>query len=1418
MREIAYLLFEYGFEGILLPDETLFAETPALKVDAQGNWLDNCYIGLTSKQNVLFAKQAPLTDLKKVKEEAPIHMWRILPQGAGKFFIHNQEKFEIGLQLSGSTEYYRLKYLSQREFRMWIKWLKDEWKQVPQVADRKATSISSSDSEVKPIEAVDFKVHCTSDLRKLARNVRFTHIDPMLFAIELTLLDRQMLLKVPQTELDNYAWASKNHEDFAPNIVQLVQLDLHITLLFQNIILRANLLEERAKNIKHTLSIAYSLRLLKNYNSMRAIAAALDSTSIFRLKATWDFVKFKYPQQYEFFIYLFKLFSHSMEWSAYKAHLQKGMEKPPCIPFVGYLLQKMISVRNNSFLHDGFIHRVQTRIDHKDQMIVKEMTGDVKRIQKNINDHLAWKKKKEMKKKNKNENNMNINNSCIFEIFDKPNHLSLSFEFFMDQQPNFQLTYAWTILAESIKHYWEERRMENLELFNLFSKKRQNFIKREVENEKNIFQDDNDFDETKSDYISDVTTSFGDYVESSVSYSSLQNSSFYFASSTTSYCVNRNNSNVNQNNSNYRKFRDGKFMERLTNRSRHPFWKRFKIRNNRDKTETQLLTKTESISEMSPISPHSHFEPLLEPSSTVVPPYLNHRIKRNNFGIIEEQCIKVSGMGSNMKDNKTLNDISDDIIDCEDGEFKPPATLDDELRKEFERLYQKENNYQAPKYHPKTKSSCSSIEKNEIVLVNSKSFEEVEKPVLPEINNHNGNNELSDTTTTTSTTSTSSKTMPACMKFEGNNLEFPGNNQQVEQKDPSMIDDADGPPATPQKITGSVHSISSSSPTTITGKIMNFISKNTYFPSSEKLGTSFSQLRKSWKLCPNGRKIGGKKSISQTTQVNDGMIVEDIKKEGGLGFSLHHDSPSLTEHPSTYSYSYYSYSNYEQNGKQPSMGNLRNRPTLMNFNKHNKTRNNNNCSKRKNKNNNHVLSNDTQTTEEMQNKKIGHGINAGKEHQQLAIPNISLDKQNDNTSQAQDNFFSLIVGEIDKSQTNSLEVTEEAIPFNLEDIDIFELEKGESQYELLGKDNNSLKKEVKRLLKSNTLPNTEGESNPKDKQRKTEYQKKNLNLKDFNNNNNNRNKKNNYNKNNNNNNNWSESSVELSYSDYSLPSTVSELSCKFIESFDEDEIDSNEKNLVINQMFTEQEKSLLENFQLPVEFPQFPIWSAVIPYLFNRYFDAEFTKEKVPNYKNKRKKIVESPIHLQQLRQLIYNRREGALLRSTKLNVKNYCDEDEMEINAIRLFGHYHGRLLETHLAENESNNNENKIILPLTEWYVSQQNFLNNSMSDEYRRKKWDEINSEQRPKSFRPGLEHFHEVLNGNNNNIKNKDVGMAIAENVNEQDEVIRRGKFELVKYQEAAYQYKLNPNHLIRNYILCSDLQDDDKLFLLSTDYE
>ncbi|XP_068104977.1 rap guanine nucleotide exchange factor 1 isoform X4 [Hyperolius riggenbachi] len=194
------------------------------------------------------------------------------------------------------------------------------------------------------LEKVDNKrmqSHCNSAMRPLAargvaaRPGTLHDFHSHEIAEQLTLLDAELFYKIEIPEV--LLWAKEQNEEKSPNLTQFTEHFNNMSYWVRSIIMQQEKAQDRERLLLKFIKIMKHLRKLNNFNSYLAILSALDSAPIRRLE--WQ------KQTSEGLAEYCTLIDSSSSFRAYRAAL--GEVEPPCIPYLGLILQDL------TFVHLG---------------------------------------------------------------------------------------------------------------------------------------------------------------------------------------------------------------------------------------------------------------------------------------------------------------------------------------------------------------------------------------------------------------------------------------------------------------------------------------------------------------------------------------------------------------------------------------------------------------------------------------------------------------------------------------------------------------------------------------------------------------------------------------------------------------------------------------------------------------------------------------------------------------------------------------------------------------------------------------------------------------------------------------------------------------------------------------------------------
>eukprot|EP00005_Dracoamoeba_jomungandri_P000989 CAMPEP_0174254994 /NCGR_PEP_ID=MMETSP0439-20130205/4324_1 /TAXON_ID=0 /ORGANISM="Stereomyxa ramosa, Strain Chinc5" /LENGTH=335 /DNA_ID=CAMNT_0015336935 /DNA_START=320 /DNA_END=1324 /DNA_ORIENTATION=- len=165
---------------------------------------------------------------------------------------------------------------------------------------------------------------------------------PTQLAQQLTILDAEMFQAINPNEFFKTAWSKDDKEKKAPNIVRMISRFNNLSYWFQQQIVTCENSDERAALLRLLIHMSREFESLGNYQGMMTINAALNNSSISRLKLTWAVIS---VEDKEIFESLQAKFHPAGNFKNYRATLANS--DPPLIPFLGLFLTDLTFIDEN---------------------------------------------------------------------------------------------------------------------------------------------------------------------------------------------------------------------------------------------------------------------------------------------------------------------------------------------------------------------------------------------------------------------------------------------------------------------------------------------------------------------------------------------------------------------------------------------------------------------------------------------------------------------------------------------------------------------------------------------------------------------------------------------------------------------------------------------------------------------------------------------------------------------------------------------------------------------------------------------------------------------------------------------------------------------------------------------------------------
>ncbi|KAI8613914.1 ras guanine nucleotide exchange factor domain-containing protein [Chytriomyces sp. MP71] len=179
-------------------------------------------------------------------------------------------------------------------------------------------------------------------------------IDPLELARQLTLIEAELFVNIKPREFLDMAWMKDNKEVKSPNITRMVHWSNHcIQWLATEILSVKENLKLRAQVFERVISLGYQLEKLNNFNGVREVLAAIESSAIYRLKKTKVAIGTKFMKQLDD---LLRVASSEHNYKNLRARVHSA--NPPIIPFPGIYQSDLVflSTCNKNILDGGLVN------------------------------------------------------------------------------------------------------------------------------------------------------------------------------------------------------------------------------------------------------------------------------------------------------------------------------------------------------------------------------------------------------------------------------------------------------------------------------------------------------------------------------------------------------------------------------------------------------------------------------------------------------------------------------------------------------------------------------------------------------------------------------------------------------------------------------------------------------------------------------------------------------------------------------------------------------------------------------------------------------------------------------------------------------------------------------------------------------
>lgn len=210
-----------------------------------------------------------------------------------------------------------------------------------QASEYHATNSDQNSIDEKKKKKEQTKIDRKIDINKNDSNIIFEkllNIDPYDYAVQLTILEHGLYLRINIFECLNRAWGNKyGVMSDSNNISKFIHNANSLTNFVSYSIVCETDVHKRSRNIEFFIDVACKCKELNNYSSMTAIVSALYSSPVYRLKKTWKLVAMESTHKLN---ELNNLMDSKKNFLNYRNQLRL-LKDVSCVPFFGIYLSDL---------------------------------------------------------------------------------------------------------------------------------------------------------------------------------------------------------------------------------------------------------------------------------------------------------------------------------------------------------------------------------------------------------------------------------------------------------------------------------------------------------------------------------------------------------------------------------------------------------------------------------------------------------------------------------------------------------------------------------------------------------------------------------------------------------------------------------------------------------------------------------------------------------------------------------------------------------------------------------------------------------------------------------------------------------------------------------------------------------------------
>lgn len=163
--------------------------------------------------------------------------------------------------------------------------------------------------------------------------------DDLEIARQFTIIESKMFCAITPMELLDQEFSRKQGVSLAHNVKAMSAASTDLAGWVAESILWETEQKRRTSVLKHWIKIGERCAQLQNFNTLMAIMCALNSSTIARLKRTWDGLN---KAQKVLLDYLRHITDHQRNYAVYRSNIRQA--SVPCLPFLGLYLTDLVFV------------------------------------------------------------------------------------------------------------------------------------------------------------------------------------------------------------------------------------------------------------------------------------------------------------------------------------------------------------------------------------------------------------------------------------------------------------------------------------------------------------------------------------------------------------------------------------------------------------------------------------------------------------------------------------------------------------------------------------------------------------------------------------------------------------------------------------------------------------------------------------------------------------------------------------------------------------------------------------------------------------------------------------------------------------------------------------------------------------------